>query len=423
VARRRGFFAELQHQAQVAEKRRQQEARAATRAQSAALRDAEQALRQAERAEAQAARATAAEQKATEREARRLHEEAMLAEVEVRNAQLAVVYDEIDSLLAATLDVDDYVDLAELRQTVEHPPFDRPDLERPTLPPPPIVAPPEPVYVAPEGAPRGLGGVFGGKKKYAQLVADAEAAHAAAHEEWRHRVAEIPALQLRQEQAHEIAERRRLELLAEARREYEAECEKREATVRQVNQDLDELISGLAYNTEDAVQEYVAIVLGNSVYPDSFPVGHEFRFDSRLRELVLTVTVPGPRDVPGNKAYRYSKANDEITSSQLTQKEQRERYTNAVAHVALRTLHEVFEADREARIQTIALSVVSNNVDPATGRQTVTPLVAVAADRETFASFDLSNVLPLATLQHMNALVSKNPFQLVPIDTSRGVRG
>lgn len=135
------------------------------------------------------------------------------------------------------------------------------------------------------------------------------------------------------------------------------------------------------------------------------------------------MTLPGPREVPDVKAYKYVKASDEITASQLSQKEQRERYTNAVAQVALRTLHEIFEADREARIQTIALSVVTNSIDAATGRPKETPLVAVAADRETFTTFDLANIVPLATLKHLNASVSKNPFDLVAVDTSKGVRG
>jgi len=65
----------------------------------------------------------------------------MQAEVEEMNCGLAEIYDEIDSVLAATLDIDDYVDLDSLRRTVEHPPFDRVDLETPV----PAAAPiPEP---------------------------------------------------------------------------------------------------------------------------------------------------------------------------------------------------------------------------------------------------------------------------------------
>ncbi len=81
---------------------------------------------------AQLARASAAEQKAAAREAKRLHEEARLAEVASLNAQLAETFDELDSILSATLDVDDFVDLEQLRVTAEHSPFTRTDLEVPT---------------------------------------------------------------------------------------------------------------------------------------------------------------------------------------------------------------------------------------------------------------------------------------------------
>ena len=86
-------------------------------------------------------------------------------------------------------------------------------------------------------------------------------------------------------------------------------------------------------------------------------------------------------------------------------------------------MHAVFEADRDQRIQTIALSVGVDGVDSATGQPKHIALVAVASDRSSFTTFDLANVVPLATLQHLKALVSKNPFELVEIDTSKGVRG
>ena len=111
MARRRGFFAELQYQNQLAAKQQAQAERAQARAHAAAVREAERAQREAERAAAAASRASAAEQKAAEREAKRLHEEARLAEVDALNTQLAEITDELDSILSATLDVDDFVDL------------------------------------------------------------------------------------------------------------------------------------------------------------------------------------------------------------------------------------------------------------------------------------------------------------------------
>jgi len=422
MARGRGFFAEIQHQNQLAAKRNEQAARAAHRANLAAQREAERAQKAADRAAAQRARATAAEQKAAEREAKRLHEEAMIADASARNAELANAYDEIDSILSATLDTDDYVDLNSLRTEAEHPPFPRQDLEVPIPSPTLTVAPPEPTYVEPE-LPKGLGAVFGGKKKHNEIVAKQRAAYEVAHRAWEAEVAALPSVHQREKQEHEAKETQRLAALDQARRQYEAECEQREAEAAETNRRLDELIAGIEYNVEDAIQEYVSIVLGHSVYPETFPVDYDFEFDAALKELSLTVVVPAPTDLPTEKDFRYVKAKDEISPTILPKKDQKERYNNAVFQVALRSLHEVFEADRAGRIQTIAIEVCAEGTDPATGTAKRSVFVAAAAEREKFGTFDLANVVPRATLEHLGALVSKSPFDMIEVDRSQGVRG
>jgi restriction system protein len=121
------------------------------------------------------------------------------------------------------------------------------------------------------------------------------------------------------------------------------------------------------------------------------------------------------------KAYKYAKAADDITETELPQKATKDRYAGAVNQVALRSLHEVFEADRRGLIQSIALQVGTETIDPATGVETYVPFVAVGADRSTFTAFDLAAVVPAATLAHLGAAVSKNPLGLVRADVS-GIR-
>ena len=141
---RRGFFAELQYQSRVAAREREREEREAVRSHVAAVRQTEQATRAAERAKTQLAKATDSERKRLEKEAREAHVAAMEAEVIERNGNLEQIYEEIDSLLASTLGVDDYVDLNSLRVKVTHPPFDRTDLEAPIPHPTRIPEPSEP---------------------------------------------------------------------------------------------------------------------------------------------------------------------------------------------------------------------------------------------------------------------------------------
>lgn len=422
MARKRGFFAEMQHQAKVAQKCQEQAARQATRERAAAARHAEQARRAAEQARARAQRTAENERKQADREAKRLHVEARQAEVTAMNAALADTYDDIDLMLLATLDVDDHVDLESLRVRVEHPPFLRADLEEPTPTPESLTGPPEPTYQEPP-PPTGVAAAFGGAKRHARAVHLAREAYWAEHRSWQEALAELPARQLAQAREHQRQEAERLEELDRERAAYRAACQAREEEVRARNEPFDALIAGLARNDEQAVQDYVSIVLGNSVYPDAFPVDHEFSFDAALGELDLTALVPGPDEVPSVKAYRYHKGDDEILSTQLAQKDRRERYAGAIHQVALRSLHEVFEADREGRIRTISLTVATETIDPAIGRPVSTPLVRVAADRDRFMEIELQHVVPAATLEHLGAVVSKNPFALAGIGDGQGVRG
>ena len=141
MARKRGFFAELQHLNQQAEKRRRQQEAAAFRARAAAQREAERSLRAAEQARAAWVVATVRERDRLEREATRLHGESRMAEAESLNADLAQSREEIDGMLAAALAVDDFVDLEALKVTkVDHPPFEPGPIG---VPAPPL---PEPLY-------------------------------------------------------------------------------------------------------------------------------------------------------------------------------------------------------------------------------------------------------------------------------------
>ena len=362
-------------------------------------------------------RAAEADRKRLEKEAKEAHVAAMEAEATERNAGLAQVYDEIDSLLAATLDVDDYVDLEQLRRTVEHPPFDRADLEVPILPSAPIAEPPKPEYVEP-APPKGL---FSKRRKHEQAIVAAKAAHEEAVAAWEADVAEIPKRRAEAEAHHTKLEEQRLERLTNERARYEAECAAREQEVAQHNAEIDTLTASLGYGATEAIEEYISIVLSNSVYPDHFPVEHTFSFDASSAELSLRALIPGPDKVPTVKAYKYVKKDDDISETLLSAKAARDRYASAAHQVALRSLHEVFEADRRGLIKSISLEVGTETIDPATGVETYIPFVAVGADRDTFMGFDLSAVVPTATLEHLGASVSKNPHGLVAADTS-GVR-
>lgn len=420
MARRRGFFAELQYQNQLAERQRAQAERAQARAYAAAVREAERAQRQAEQAAAATQRATVAETKAAEREAERLFVEARVAEVDALNTELAEITDELESVLSATLTVDDFVDLQTLRVSATHPPFARTDLEVPTPAPQPIRAPAEPVFVEPEGR-SGLRGMFA-SKQHDQAVAQARATFDAAYLQWQTEVAAIPLRELERTQQRNAVEQRRMRELEAARAAYYHECRARETEAVTANEKLEGLMYRFVSSEHAAIQEYVGIVLSNSVYPELLSVEHDYEFDPGTRELTLSALIAAPDRLPAEKVYRYVKARDEITSTPLSKKVLKDRYAGIVHQVALRTLHEIFEADRAKHVQTIALQVAAETTDPATGLPRRIAFVAVAAERDSFMAINLQGIVPLATLEYLGAAISKSPFDLVGIDEAPGVR-
>jgi len=413
MGRRRGFFAEMQHQAKLAEQRQ----RVAARQHETAVRQAATARRAAERAQLAAERASEQDRKRLEREAAQAYAAARVAEAEDLTASLQVQIAELEEILRATLEVDDWVDLESLRVVAEHPSFNRPDLETPTPLPAPIPDPPLPVKQEPEV----IKGLFGRKQKHQEAIAAAEQQYANDYWAWKTASDELPGRRAAAQTKYEQEERKRKQNLAAAVERYKADFAEHEREVREQNEALDQLIAGLGYGTVDAVQEYVAIVLANSVYPQWLEVTHSADFDPADAELKLRVVVPGPEIVPAVKHYKYVRATDEIAPVAATQKDTKDRYAGLVNNIALRSLHEVFEADRRSLIKTISLELGTETISPATGQGIYVPFIAVAASREEFEKLDLSAVVPAATLEHLGAAVSKNPHGLVPISAG-GVR-
>ena len=169
MGRRRGFFAELQHQQRVREQLQRREQAAVVQAHNRAVREEARLRREYERELANAQRLQAR----STAESLRAHKALQVATAEVKTAQAVDVLDQIDSILSATLDVDDYVDIDALKQSAQHPPFSRDDLKTPIPEPQLQQAPPEPHFEAPP-PPAGLSKIFG-KQKHAQQTASAHA--------------------------------------------------------------------------------------------------------------------------------------------------------------------------------------------------------------------------------------------------------
>lgn len=345
-----------------------------------------------------------------EKEVKAAHIRSQEAEVDLLNAQAIQRLNELSSLLEATIKVDDYIDLNTLLRSEKTTPFDRPELEKATPTPLPPKLPSEPKYKEPP-QPKGF---FWKQKKLAAAIKTETEAHTIAHAEWEKVVANLLDRHRDALDKHAKREALRLEALAAEKIRFLSEIEKHNAGVKS-------FINNLSYGDADAVQEYITLVVENSEYPDHFPVNHNFSFDPSAAELTMQISIPCPDDFQNIKSYKYVKASDEIRATNLSSTEKKNYYCNAIYQIAIRSLHEVFEADRRNLIQMISLEVGTIAKEPATGKTEFLAFVGVTAGKKSFMEFDLSGVVPLATLKHLGAAISKDPLNLVGVDV-KGIR-
>ncbi|MFG1608756.1 restriction endonuclease [Actinoplanes sp. NPDC049265] len=321
-----------------------------------------------------------------QRERRRLYAEARGADAASLNADLRARLAGLDALLLSTLDVDDHIDLHRFKKPVRVPPFDPGPLGRPH---------PEPSwdsYAPPE--PRRIGKVLGGEKLHQQHTANARQAYEQARERWAE------------------AETRRRRQLAERERAYQEKTKQYEARIAGYNAEVDRFAEAVANADPASVVEYFAMVLGNSVYPDDFPQHFRLAYLPKQKHLLVEYHLPPVEVIPVVKEYRYDRVRDDVTAIPRDEAEIRRRYTEIIAQVTLRTVHEIVEADRGGLVQKVSFNGIVDTIDRRTGAFVRPCLVSLRTEREVFAPIKLRRVDPVACLRHLRAGLSESPDAL-----------
>lgn len=416
---KRGLLGEIIHQQQVAQQRQARAYRANEAANARYQR--EQARIQRERERTIAAQNKADTRNAIEAEKARKLAHIADQEAYVAESNLALEREllEIGQVLQTGIEAGGYIELETLRTVVEHPEFASPHLT-PTTPPDPIQPPEEPVLILPD-PPKGLGGLFK-KSEHAAAVLAAQGEHEQKHSAWRAEVAAIPLRQMEQMTAYAQAEEGRERNLNLARLSYDLECVERQKQADADNAHLDEFIAGLKSGQSDLLEEYVEMVFGRSEYPEYLGIEVKCAFDGQTKELRVDLELPSPSQLPQVKQYRYTKATDVISEVAHTAKELRDQYSTLINATTLRSLHEIFDADRDGHIQSISLIGGVNHTHEGTGKEVFTPLIHLACSRETFKEIDLRKVNPPETLKYLGAVISKNSYALEPVVVKTGVR-
>lgn len=362
--------------------------RAARRAQAAEARAAVRAQRQAEHAR----RVDERYRLADAREHKRIYIESRQAEVEDQNAELQHTVAALETILSDALASDSSLDLDTIKEPLTNEPFQQGELAHPlSVPELGQYLPPSPVWLM-------------------RLVPGTKA---------KRERRSVEARQLFESDlvAHADDERRRQQRLSEARAAHEAKVAEARRRVEAQHAEVEELKRGFQARAAEAVAAYFTLVLGRSEYPEGFPSSSEVTYEPGSKLLAVDMELPPFDIVPEVGSLKYVKVKDEITESSRSARERRNIYASVIAQTALRTLREVFSADKASQaVDTVAFNGYVNGIDRGTGQPAKPCLVSVRVSPDILASFDLRRVDPAACLRALHAALSKRPEELTPVE-------
>lgn len=164
-----------------------------------------------------------------------------------------------------------------------------------------------------------------------------------------------------------------------------------------------------------SIIDYCDLVLSSSHYPDYFPQSFELDYNSSNRLLIVDYQLPALDVIPTLREVRNVQTRDEFTEKHITQAQLNRLYGGLLYQIALRTIHELYEADRIGALHSVVFNGYVTSVDPATGHETTACILSVQANRDTFLEINLTRVDPKVCFKSLKGVSSAKLHSLTPV--------
>jgi restriction system protein len=224
--------------------------------------------------------------------------------------------------------------------------------------------------------------------------------------------------QLEFEKQHELwqeLESRRLEQLESAKFEHSKALADFLSKKNERNAEVEAFEQAYLSGDPDAIIVYNSMVLERSNYPEGLPQNFSLSYTSSSKMLVVEYQLPSVEVIPSIVAYTYARSKDTLSEKLRKPSEIKTIYQDLVASIALRTIHEILEADLARIVEVVCFNGYVHTVDPANGHDIQPHLISVRTTRDKFMVIDLERVDKTICLRNLGAQVSRNPEEARPI--------
>lgn len=203
------------------------------------------------------------------------------------------------------------------------------------------------------------------------------------------------------------------------KREWDDEQEAKKQTFDKVkrleNQSLVELKKAWQNGEEEAVLEHACLVLDQSDYPDWLHCSYIVQFDPDTRLLKVEYKLPSKDVVKIPKTVRFVQTTGELTETPISNKAQKDLYDSICYQVALRTVHELYEADSCKNVEEILFNGVVEYVDPSTGAEVSATIMSAIFNREKFLALSLDKIEPKSCFKSFNGVAATSLIGMAAI--------
>lgn len=337
------------------------------------------------------------QRKADERDRRAVDKQAKIDLAAKRTLEAQDAIEDLGRILARTLDVNDAIDWERLKDTS---PFPK---KKATAPPleefDPAPLPSSSVYTPKFGLMEFLSG-----SRKARKEQECRDRFERDHATWEVDCEKVRAERAKRQEAH-------------ARQVASWEKEKAEFLLHQraVNDDIE--ARKVAYQAAEpgAVADYCDLVLSNSRYPDYFPQQCDLDYNPDNRILIVDYVLPDIESLPRTKEVKYVQSRDVFEEKALSDGVINKLYDDVVYQIALRTVHELFEADVANALDMVVFNGWVNSIDKATGKELNACIVSLQTKKEEFEQINLCQVDPKACFKSLKGVGSSKLHSITPI--------
>jgi len=166
---------------------------------------------------------------------------------------------------------------------------------------------------------------------------------------------------------------------------------------------------------QEAIVEYMDLVLSISRYPDYFPQEFDIEYDPATKTAIVDYQLPAPENLPTLKAVKYVATRDEFEEMFISEAQAARQYDDVLYQVILCAVHDLFAADAIGALDAVVINGIVTAIDRTTGKPVTACILSLRAGRAAFASINLAQVDPKACFKSLKGVGSSKLSGLSPV--------